>query len=407
MAHAMNKEPAADSEAEIVAFPRIVTFAAVGSFVILLAGAVYIAHGFFLPILLAVLVTLTFRPLVRTLSRRGVPAAATAILLVLLLGTAVFAVAVVLAGPFAQMVADAPTVIAELKERFKVLSGPITLLADAGRQVQELAASPDGELAQRVVIAPPSLLSWAAATLTGIGTTLGATLILAVFLLSTGDLFLLKLVRVVGSLSEAKRSLRIVHDIENVVSRYLLTITVINIGFGCAVGTAMALLGLANPLLWAAAATVLNFIPYLGALIGIGTALAIGLITFPTLAMAALPPVAYLVIHLTESTFVTPLVVGRRLELNAVAILVALAFCGWMWGIVGAVIGVPLLVVVKVFADNFPSLAAFGEFLSGEVSGPEPEPNGNGEPAEAIPASAARAASVSSTVPLPPFAPEA
>lgn len=274
------------------------------------------------------------------------------------------------------MMADAPAVIAELKQRFRVLAGPIALLADAGRQVQELAAGPTTDHAQRVVIAQPGLLSWAADTVTGIGTTLGATLILTVFLLSSGDLFLLKLVRVVGRLSEAKRSLRIVHDIESVVSRYLLTITVINIGFGCAIGTAMALLGLANPLLWAAAATVLNFIPYLGALIGIGAALAIGLITFPTLALAALPPIAYLVIHLAESTFITPLVVGRRLELNAVAILIALAFCGWMWGVVGAVIGVPLLVVVKVFADNFPSLATFGEFLSGEPSVEEPEPNG-------------------------------
>jgi len=109
------------------------------------------------------------------------------------------------------------------------------------------------------------------------------------------------------------------------------------------------------------------------------------LITFPTLALAALPPIAYLVIHLAESVFITPLVVGRRLALNPVAILIALAFCGWMWGVIGAVIGVPLLVVVKVFADNLPSLAAFGEFLSGEDSSPEPD--ANGEAVEMKPAS--------------------
>ena len=195
MANSMKKDPAAESEAEAVVLariPRIVTFAAVGTFVIVLTGAVYYARGFFLPILLAVLITMTLRPLVSYLSRRGVPAAVSAVLLVLLIGIAVIAVAAALAGPFTQMVADAPTVIAELRQRFQVLAGPIALLADAGRQVQELAAGPATEHAERVVIAQPGLLSWAADTVTGIGTTLGATLILAVFLLSSGDLFLLE-----------------------------------------------------------------------------------------------------------------------------------------------------------------------------------------------------------------------
>ena len=143
MANSMKAAPAVESEAEApVGFPRLVTFAVVGTFVIVLAAAVYYARGFFLPILLAVLITITFRPLVGYFSRRGVPAPVSAILLILLLGAAVIAVAVALAGPFTQMMTDAPAVIAELKQRFKGVAGPIALLADAGRQVQELAAGP-------------------------------------------------------------------------------------------------------------------------------------------------------------------------------------------------------------------------------------------------------------------------
>jgi len=130
-----------------------------------------------------------------------------------------------------------------------------------------------------------------------------------------------------------------------------------------------------NPVLWGVAAALLNFVPYLGALIGVSLAAAIGLITFPTFAAAALPPLAYVVCNAIEGSIVTPLTLGRRLELNPVAILVALAFGGWMWGVVGALIGVPLLVVVKVFCDHFEGLRNFGEFLSGE-----PTPEAQSEP---------------------------
>jgi predicted PurR-regulated permease PerM len=183
-----------------------------------------------------------------------------------------------------------------------------------------------------------------------------------------------KIVRAMPNLSDKKRSLRIVHDVQLEVSRYLLTITVINIGFGATLGLAMTAIGMPNPLVWAVAAALLNYIPYVGAITGIVIAAAVGLITFSTLPMAALPPLAYLALHTLESAFITPLVLGRRLQLNAVAILVALAFGGWMWGIVGALIAVPLLVVVKVFCDHFPTMATFGDFLSAE---PPPEPDGN------------------------------
>jgi predicted PurR-regulated permease PerM len=141
------------------------------------------------------------------------------------------------------------------------------------------------------------------------------------------------------------------------------------------------------------AATLLNYIPYIGAITAIVVSAAVALITFPTLAQAALPPLAYLAFHGLESAFITPFILGRRLELNAVAILIALAFGGWMWGIVGAVIGVPLLVVVKVFCDHFPTMATFGDFLSAETP---LETNGTATPAH--PAESAAKPEVGTTV---------
>ena len=365
--------------------PRVVGVAIVGTFLILLAGVLYYARGFFLPLILALLITLAFMPLVRALSRRGIPAVATAILVVLGIGAALAGLALLLAEPTTRTLAEAPQIVQQLRDRFisEGPSGPLSRLIDASEQVQEIAEGLDEPGApQKVVLAQPGIISWAADTLSGIGGTLGATLLFVVFLLSSGDLFLHKVVRILPTLSDKKRSIRVVHDVEAEVSRYLFTITLINAGFGTAVGISMAILGMPNPVLWGVGAALLNFIPYLGALVGTTLAFLIGLVTFPTLTMAALPPLAYFICNTVEGAVVTPLTLGRRLELNPVAILVALAFGGWMWGIVGALIGVPLLVVVKVFCDHFESLANFGEFLSGEAT---VEPTANGAPPPAGP----------------------
>jgi predicted PurR-regulated permease PerM len=167
------------------------------------------------------------------------------------------------------------------------------------------------------------------------------------------------------------------------VSRYLTTITAINAGFGFCVGLAMYVLGMPNPLLWGVAAALLNFIPYLGGLIGIITAIAVSSVTFPGFAQAILPPLAYLALQFVESYLVTPTILGRRLELHIVPILVFLAFTTWMWGIVGAVIGVPLLVVVKVFSDNLPALAPLSGLLVADPASPE-EPTSATAPADAL-----------------------
>jgi predicted PurR-regulated permease PerM len=348
-----------------------VSISIIGIFVILLIGALYFARAFFLPVMLAVLVTLTFSPTVRYLRHRGIPSVVTAILLVLAMLAAFGSVSVYLSDPVSRVIADAPAIAGRIEQRFAPLREPLRKMMSASSQLEQLAASSEPNT-EKVVVAQSGLAAWAADTLGGLTTTLGATLVLVVFLLSSGDLFLHKLVRTLPTYSGKRRSVRVVHDIEFEVSRYLLTITAINICFGFAVAAAMAGLGMSNPLLWGAAATVLNFIPYVGAIVGAGSALIAALITYDSIGPALLPPAAYLLFHAVESAFVTPLVLGRRLELNVVAIFISLAFWSWMWGIIGALIAVPILVVVKVFSDHFTGLVKFGEFLSGDNLTVEP-----------------------------------
>ncbi len=330
----------------------------------MLVGALYFARAFFLPVMLSLLVTLTFSPLVRYLRHRGVPSVISAVLIVLAMFGVFGTAAIYLADPISQVIGDAPAIAQRIDERFAPLREPLRKMMSVSAQVEQMAGTGAAD-AEKVVLAGPGLAAWAADALGGLGATLGVTLVLVVFLLSSGDLFLHKLVRILPTFSDKKRSVRVVHDVEFEVSRYLLTITAINICFGIAVALAMIMLGMSNALLWGAAATILNFIPYVGAAIGTGAALIAGLITYGSIGPALLPPAAYLLLHTLESAFITPLILGRRLELNVVVIFISLAFWSWIWGIVGALIAVPILVVVKVICDSFPGLANVGEFLSG------------------------------------------
>lgn len=343
---------------------KTVSFSIIGIFAILLVGAFYFARTFFLPVMLALLVTLTFSPMVRYLRRQGIPSVVSAVLLVVALFAFLGSASLYLSDPVSQLIADSPAIAQRIEERFAPLREPLRRVMNASAQLEELANA-GSPATEKVVVAQPGLAAWAANTLGGLSTTLGATLVLVLFLLSSGDLFLHKLVRVLPTLSDKKRSVRLVHNVEFEVSRYLLTITAINLCFGAAVAIAMAVLGMPNPLLWAAIATALNFIPYVGAAIGVGATFVAALVTYGSIGPAFLPPAAYLLFHTFESAFITPLILGRRLELNVVVIFISLAFWSWIWGIVGALIAVPILVVIKVFCDNLPGLAHFGEFLSG------------------------------------------
>jgi predicted PurR-regulated permease PerM len=189
-------------------------------------------------------------------------------------------------------------------------------------------------------------------------------LILLYFLLAYDGIFLAKITRSIPRLTDKKRAVSIVREIEMQISRYLLTITLINIGLGLAVGLVVYLLGLKNPVLWVVLVAVLNFVPYLGALTGIICMTLAAILSFDSLGYAMLFPASYLVLATLEGNFVTPFLLGRSLTLNPVMILIALTFWGWMWGIAGMILAVPIVASFKIFCDHMEPLAPVGEFLS-------------------------------------------
>jgi predicted PurR-regulated permease PerM len=216
---------------------------------------------------------------------------------------------------------------------------------------------------QEVIVRGPRLSERLFGTTQSLLTGAMETVILLYFLLAAGDLFLQKLIKVLPLLRDKKKAVAIARETEASISTYLFTVAVVNVGLGLAVTLAMVLLKMPNALLWGSLAALAEFIPYVGATVMLALLAMAGLVTFPTVGQALLVPGAYLAINLVQANFISPMVLGRRLTLNPVAILVGLVFWWWIWGVGGAFIAVPLLATFKIFCDHIESLAPIGEFL--------------------------------------------
>lgn len=350
-------------------------WAQIGLFLIAVIAALSYAEAFVLPVLLAFLFALTLSPIVRFLARRRVPEFVTAIGLVVAVVAALATGFYYLSGPLGTLLADLPRMGIEIERKLSDFQAPVAQIQEATKQIEGLttAETRDPLGPQEVVIREPGLLSVAAANAPEAAARTLFALVLLLFLLSSGDLFYVKAVRALPTLADKKTAVRIARDIERELSHYLSTIVLINASLGICVGLSLWAVGMPNPALWGALAAVLNFIPYVGALIGVGLIATIALGTFPTLAHAALAPAIYLSLTVVEGQLITPTVAGRRLAMNPVAVFLAIAFWGWLWGVIGMLVAVPLTVAIKVFCSHISPLATFADFLSAEP-GPPPEP---------------------------------
>jgi predicted PurR-regulated permease PerM len=343
-----------------------------GILFIAIIAAMYVARDFLLPVVLASFIALTFRPAVRSLSRHYVPPwLSAALLAVTLVGGGVFA-GYMLSWQVSAWIDQAPQLAEAFVEKFRGLRSWLEVLVNLTDKIQDATETQGIAPAQEVVVREPVLPGWLVVMTwypLQVTITLVATLVIAVFLMSSGDLFYEKLVRVLPTLSTRKRALRIVYELETEVSTYLLTLTAINAVLGLAVALTFHALGMPSPYLWGLLTFFFNFIPYVGALTGIALSGFLAIVTFDSLGYALLIPAAFILLSLIESEIASPLVLSRRLQMNSVAILLSLAFWAWLWGIPGAAIAVPVLVTIKVFCNHIDGLSGLGEFLSERQAG--------------------------------------
>lgn len=328
--------------------------------------SLYIGREFLTPIVLAFLLALTLTPVVRFLSKRSVPSPLSATLLIMVTAGAIGILVYVTSGPISALVADAPAIGQRLQDKVQTLQMTVEKAIKATAQIDSATEAVSDTNVQKVVVAQPGILSRAAGNAVSIGTTLAITFVLSLFLLASGTMFYEKIIQSVPKLSDKKRALRVVYSVEREISRYLFTITIINAGLGVAVGTGLWLIGIPNALVWGVAAAILNFLPYIGALMTVLLVAVISLATFDGIVLGLLAPAFVLACNIIEGQFITPLMLGRRLELNTVAVFISISFWSWIWGFIGALLAVPILVVIKVICDHFDPLQAFGNFLSAQ-----------------------------------------
>lgn len=340
------------------------SWATIGIFLLLAIGAIAYAQDFLMPAVLSFLLALVFSPVTRFLHRHGILEWLSALAIVLTLVVTLVSAAYVLSGPVSQWIRDAPEIGRKLERRVESIRGSFKKAVEAAEQVDTLTQTQADADIQEVVVRTPSLLSSVASGLPELIAKSVFSMTLLLFLLASGDMFYQKIVHVMPTLTDKKRALRIVFDIERQLSQYLFTITLINLGLGVAIGTAMWLIGMPHPLLFGVIGFAFNFIPYLGAIAGALLAGLVGLVSLDDAGQALLAAGAYLACTTIEGQFVTPAVLGRQLEMNTVVVFLSVAFWAWIWGLFGMLVAVPLLVAMRVFCDHVPQLKTLGEFLA-------------------------------------------
>ena len=360
--------PAEDERRQ--ASPSIVTTlaprgATIGLFVIALFYTFYFAAPVLIPITVAILLSMLLSPAVELLERFRLPRAlASAIIVAGALGLIIGAV-VTLAGPAQEWVTRLPASFDKLEQRLKLIKKPIAEIQRATEQIEnvtELSQKPQRR--QIVELRRPSFAGELLSGTQRAATSVGIVIILLFFLLATGDLFLRKLVGLMPSDENKARTVDIARSVKKDISFYLRSLTVTNIGYGALVTSVGWALGLENALLWGAVTAILSFAPYVGPVVILVLLTMASLASLSSLTAALALPAIYLCVLLLVQNLVSPYIWGRRLSLNPVAIFISIIFWGWMWGMAGALLAVPLLASFKIVADRVGALHPAAEFLS-------------------------------------------
>ncbi len=331
-----------------------------GLFVLAVLTTAYFAAEIILPIVLAGVLNLLLQPGVRLLGRIYIPKSIAALLLIVSVLGVLFAIGAAVSGPAHDWFARLPEGVPHMMERLQFLKEPFETAsnflhkADSLGQTQPSAGQSLGITA--------SLFRGTQHFASG----LFEMMLILFFLLVSGDVFLRRLVEILPNFKDKRQVVEISQQVEKNVSAYLVTITVMNATVGVATAVIMWVCGVGDPILWGVVAFLLNFVPIMGPLVGVILFLFAGFLAIPTLWLSFLPAGLYFLVHVIEGETVTPILLARRFTLNPVLVIISLIFWFWMWGVLGAILSVPMLAITKIICDGIKPLNAVGHFLAGE-----------------------------------------
>ena len=343
--------PLPDSDVElppVIRRTELVAFALVSLLLICVVAVLYVAKAFFLPIVAACVVGTMLSPAAGFLERHRIPRALSAMLIVSVVGAGVIFIVGLISSPVMEWSTRLPEFGAQLKDKLYIFDRPLLLW----QELQNMLGGSDTFPA-----APFQMpkFEWVQPTLEFLSPTFTEFLLffatLVLFIASWHDLRRALILTFTGHQSRL-RTLRILNAIEEHLGGYLLTVTVINLGVGAATGLICALAGMPNPAGLGALAATLNYLPIIGPVAMFIILTLVGLIAFSTIGAGLIAPLAFVGLTFLEGHFITPTIIGRRLELNALAVFIALAFWTWLWGPMGGFLSSPLLIVALILRDH-------------------------------------------------------
>jgi predicted PurR-regulated permease PerM len=337
---------------------------------------------FFLPVTAAVVIAIALVPLLEWLERRGLPSVLAALFCILLFLTVANVAVAAIVLPATEWVRLLPERIGRVRETLApILDIYASFEEFVDEMVTEFGRTPAGAPQTVTVETPNSLLSIIATSAPFAVIQMVFAVLLIFFLLAGWSRMRRATITTRASFDGAMATARVIQQVVDSTSTYLGTITMVNIGLGLVTALALHLIGMPSPLMWGGIVAVLNYIPYLGPTVGVLLLALGGLMTFPDPWSAFMPALAFLGINMIEAYFVTPMVVGKRLTISPLLILIALSFWAWVWGTTGALLAVPILIILKTVLDaaGKPDIAGF-LFEEGTLTSPHYD-----EPDEAKP----------------------
>ncbi len=347
-------------------------WAIIGIFLLMLIQALAWSADFLTPITAAVLGYLTVGPFQRRLRRLGVPSPLTAFGIILCLSLGLAYALLTFAEPTAELIDDLPQLIQDFSKEISGHGGAIEKLnetADAAEKA--LSSDSDADAVEVKVVAQDNFIVRVVGRAPAIVGQIVFTLVLLFFLISSGDLFIVKIVESFGRFEDKKSAVAVVKLVERKLGHYLGSIMLINTGLGVTITLAMLLWGLPNPQVFGFVAFALNFIPFLGALAGAAFAALAAFSQFQELWPTIGVFLTYMALSSVEGQLITPKLLSNRLKLNTTVVFLAVAFFAWIWSVIGMIVAVPILIVVKIILDEIHATRRIGAFLGGSTGVPK------------------------------------
>lgn len=324
-----------------------------GMFIFTIILVLQVGQSLFKPILLAVLISFMLTPVVLFLIKLRIPRALASFLVLVIASTLIGLSFNSLATPAGEWFEKFPSEIRQIEYRLRVFKRSVDNVKEATKKIDDLTEIATGDTdTQKTVEAKPNIVNKLLDNTQAFVVGLLVFIVLLFFILAFGHSLTRQIGRYWNSLDYETNIIKAIYDTQQTISRYLFLITVINIILGLAVALVMWWLDMPNPLVWGATAALLNYIPYVGPLINISIVALVSISTFFTPIDILIPPLAILTLNIIEGQFIQPYFVGRMLTINPVIVFLFILFWGWLWGVLGIFMAVPILVSIKIILDQ-------------------------------------------------------